>query len=157
MTNILSLNANKEEVKKEITTQVANLVSIYENYEAEMNKVEDILDKKLNNQRKQFLRISLLYFIAHLVVFYALIYQFYGWDTIEPITYIVGNIYWIIAIGFFIKTKKKLDMSYFISDTFSKSFYSKQYQRFNFNKSGYQFTRKYIQNLKDFNSAIEKI
>jgi hypothetical protein len=115
------------------------------------------METRHNRSQKNFLRLSILYFVLHLVIFYLLIYQFYGWDTIEPITYIVGNIYWIIAIGFFIRYKKKLDVTYFISDTFTQSFLRKQSQKFAFNPQGRQYTKEYLNKVKEFQNAIEKL
>ena len=144
-------------MKTEVQNTISELVNLLDKYQDEQTKINKLMTNRHDKTQKNLMRLSILYFVLHLLVCYALIYQIYGWDTIEPITYIVGNVYWIIAIGFFIKYKRKLDVNYFISDSFTTRFYNKQFQRFSFNRKGYDYTHKYLRNLKEFRETIGKI
>ncbi len=65
------------------------------------------IEKKVEYKRKLYVIMNILYFLLHLIIFYALIYQIYGRDEIEPVSYVVGNIYWITGIVFFLTIKSK--------------------------------------------------
>jgi len=154
---IMLSNGNKEELKKELKEKLDELIKVYEKYEDEMNKKDKIIKDRYLNSQKRFVRLSILYFALHLGLFYLLIYQLYGWDEIEPITYIVGNIYWIIGLAFFIKYKKKLDVPFFFSKNFADAHFSKQCQLLGFNRKAHDFTQNYLKQLKSFNQVIDKI
>ena len=101
-----------------------------------------------------YLNLGILFFLLNVIVFYVLIYQVYGWDTIEPITYIVGNVYWIIGLSFFVYKKKKLDFSFFFSKGFKRNFYRKNGFLLGFNEIERNFVAKEIKEIKQFKEAL---
>src|SRR5690606_20045706 len=87
---------------KEVNAKLENLLEVYENLMKEYNIAEQLLNMRVKQNLRFYLNCALLFFILHAILFYFLIYQWYGWDTIEPVTYIVGNVYWIIGLGYFV-------------------------------------------------------
>jgi hypothetical protein len=118
--------AGKKDVTQEALKEELNkLYVIYEKLHKEYLKGEENVSNLLVKRRKQFMTLSILYFLAHLIAFYVLIYNIYAWDTIEPYTYIVGNVYWIVTLAFFIVMMKRLDMSFVYTSTFTNHFLNK--------------------------------
>jgi hypothetical protein len=145
-----------KEFKTQIENELTKLLSIYEKYYKLYEKSEELLNKKLNSQRKLFINSGILFFILNLIIFYVLIYHIYGWDTIEPITYIVGNIYWIMGLAFFVFKKKKLEFSFFYSDSFTSNFMKNKGQLLGFSRIEKDFIAKEIKEIKRFKEALTK-
>lgn len=70
---------------------------------------EKMVNDKLVFKSKVAVRLGMLFAISHFSLFYALIYKIYAWDVIEPITYVVGNVYWIITLSFLAFKNRKLE------------------------------------------------
>ena len=147
------LGENKSEVEKRIN----ELLSIYEKLFEEQSSAEKLLEKRLKDRRWWFLNLGMLFFILHAIVFYYLIYQVYGWDTIEPITYIVGNVYWIIGLGFFVMKKKKLDFSLFSSTSYKKEFMTFFGKRIGYSQKDKDFLFNEIAEIRKFKATLSKI
>lgn len=145
------------ELKKEVDSNLKNILEVYESLFNHYEKSKERLDKKFNSTMKLYLNLGILFFLLNVIVFYVLIYQIYGWDTIEPITYIVGNIYWIIGLGFFVYKKKKLDFSFFYSEVFRTNFYKKNGILLGFNQVERNFVAKEIKEIKEFRDALNRI
>jgi hypothetical protein len=118
--------AGKKEVNQdELKEELNRLYEAYERLHKEYIKGEENVTNLLEKRRKQFMTLSILYFIGHLIAFYILIYHISAWDNIEPYTYIVGNVYWIFCLSFFIVMLKRLDLSFVYSTNFTNHFISK--------------------------------
>jgi len=147
------INSNKKEIEEKIT----NLMKIYEKQIEEYSQAEIVLDKKLKDKKFWFINSALLFFIAHLIVFYVLIYQIYGWDTIEPITYIVGNVYWIFGLSYFILRKKKLDIGLLSSNGYRKEFFKNMGRRIGYSSIEKDFLMNELVEIRKFKETIAKI
>ena len=100
------------------------LLEVYQRYHKELQDIEDFINEKVNKQSNLWVNLSILYFVLHFLVFYYFIYHVYGWDEVEPVTYIVGNVYWIVGLLFFIKFRKSLKVHYFTSSTFKEKIFN---------------------------------
>lgn len=149
--SVISLN------KKEIEEKISNLIKIYEKQIEEYSQAEVLLEKKLKDKKFWFINSALLFFIAHLIVFYILIYQIYGWDTIEPITYIVGNVYWIFGLSYFVIRKKKLDIGLLSSNGYKKEFFKNMGRRIGYSSIEKEFLMNEIVEIRKFKDTIAKI
>lgn len=145
------------EKKQSIQSKLDTLLVQYEKLSNEYTKGEEYIDRRLKYHRILLCNIALIFFILHVFVFYWLIYQMYGWDTIEPITYIVGNVYWIIGLSFFVFKKKKLEFSFIFSSKYHKEFYNKIGARIGYCRNEKQFIQKEIHNIKKFKQILSKI
>ena len=144
------------EFRNQVDTDLNNLLEVYGNLLKKFEKAKERLDKKFDKTMKLYLNLGILFFLLHAVVFYFLIYHFYGWDTIEPTTYIVANVYWIIGLSFFIYKKKKLDFSFIYSETFKNNFYKKNAFLVGFNEVERNFLAKEINEIQQFREALNK-
>lgn len=95
---------------------------------------EKMVNEKLEFMSKVAVKLGMLFAISHFSVFYALIYKFYAWDVIEPITYIVGNIYWIATLGFLAFNNRKLEFEMLQYDSIKKIYFSKYAKQLNYNE-----------------------
>lgn len=143
--------------KSEVEGRLNSLLNIYEQLLKEYSKAEEILENKYNKIKNNLILMGILFFIIHAIVFYVLIYHIYGWDTIEPYTYIVGNIYWIIGLLFFVSKKKKLDVSFFNSEGFKKDFFLKHGKNLGFNQLDKKFVTEEIRKINQLKETITKI
>ena len=144
------------EFRKKVDSDLINLLEVYENLLKQFEKSKERLDKKFDKTMKLYLNLGILFFLVHAVLFYFLIYHFYGWDTIEPTTYIVANVYWIIGLSFFIYKKKRLDFSFIYSETFKNNFYKKNGFLVGFNEVERNFVAKEINEIQTFREALNK-
>ena len=124
--NNLLLSNSSSLNKKDIISFLEKEISNYSDLLKKIEEREQKLENETSKKSEFYGLLGLLYFLGHLILFYVLIFQLYGWDNIEPITYLVGNCYWIFALGFFAFKKKKLD----IDLLYSKGFKAMQYQIF---------------------------
>jgi len=146
-----------KELKKEVESNLNNLLETYEKLFKHCQDAKERLDKKFKSTMNLYINLGVLFFLLNVIVFYVLIYQLYGWDTIEPITYIVGNIYWIIGLSFFVYKKKKLDFSFFFSKGFKRNFYEKNGNLLGFNEIERNFLTNEIKEIKQFKEALGKL
>jgi hypothetical protein len=86
-----------------------------------------------------------------------LIYELYGWDTIEPITYIVGNVYWIIGLSFYVMKKKKLDLSLFSTSAYTSEFMKNFGKRIGYSQKDKQFLFNEIAEIRKFKETLANI
>lgn len=143
--------------KNEILNKLENLLKIYNSILLEYKKAETLIHKRLLQKQKLYLNLSIAFFLLHLIVFYLLIFQFYGWDQIEPVTYIVGNVYWIIGLGFLLRYRAKLDISYFYSKTFNKRFLKQRAELFGYNKVDKEFIANEIVKMNSLKKNLDLI
>jgi hypothetical protein len=143
--------------KDEINEKLGNLLKTYDQILQEYEKAETLIQKRLLQKQKLYLNLSIAFFILHLIVFYCLIYQLYGWDNIEPITYIVGNVYWVIGLAFLLRYKKKLDINYFYSSSFNKNFIKSRAELFGYNKTDKEFIKSEILKMKSIKKNLDLI
>ena len=137
--------------------KISQLQKQYVLLQEEYEKIEKILENRYNSAIKRYLLLGMLFFILHTIVFYVLIYHLYGWDTIEPITYIVGNLYWIAGLSFFVLKKKKLDFSLITSEGFKKTFFINKGKNFAFNPIEKAFVNKELSRIKEFKDTLSRI
>jgi hypothetical protein len=145
------------ENKKEIENKISSLLSIYEKLFEEQTQAEKLLEKRLKDRRWWFLNLGLLFFVLHAALFYYLIYELYGWDTIEPITYIVGNVYWIIGLSFYVMKKKKLDLSLFSTSAYTSEFMKNFGKRIGYSQKDKQFLFNEIAEIRKFKETLANI
>ena len=91
---------------------------------------EKMVYDKLIFMSKVAIKLGMLFAVSHFSVFYLLIYKFYAWDVIEPITYIVGNVYWVATLGFLAFKNQKLEFNMLQYDSIRDLYldkYSKQH------------------------------
>jgi hypothetical protein len=155
--SLQELAKKKDTSQEAIKAELTKLYNIYENLHKEYIKGEETVTKLLNKRRKQFMTLSILYFIGHLIAFYVLIYHISAWDTIEPYTYIVGNVYWIVALAFFIVMMRKLDMSFVYSSTFTQYFLNKYRFFYGCNPLENSFYLREMNKINKFIYSIRKI
>jgi hypothetical protein len=148
---------NPSELRKEILEKLDNLTNIYQTLLKECNKSEEIINKRVESKSRLYMNLGILYFLLHLIVFYLLIYQFFGWDTIEPVTYIVGNCYWILGLLFFIRYRRKLDISYFYSSGFTTKYYSYRAQLLGYSRGDKEFVSKELNEILKLRNAIDRL
>jgi hypothetical protein len=118
--------AGKKDISQEaLKAELNKLFEIYQKLQKEYTVGEEKVEKLVLKKRYQFMTMGILYFIAHLIIFFVLIYHISAWDNIEPYTYIVGNVYWIACLAFFIVMMRRLDMSFVFSTTFTNYFLNK--------------------------------
>lgn len=145
------------ENKKEVEYKISSLLSIYEKLLEEQTQAEKLLEKRLKDRRWWFLNLGLLFFVLHAALFYYLIYELYGWDTIEPITYIVGNVYWIIGLSFYVMKKKKLDLSLFSTSAYTSEFMKNFGKRIGYSQKDKQFLFNEIAEIRKFKETLAYI
>lgn len=145
--NDLNFILNSKLPIKSIIELIDNTLIKYKELQGELEKKNLESSKRSARQINLKTILALLYFLAHLIIFYLLIYQFYGWDNIEPVTYLVGNIYWIAGILFLLKFKNKVGLDYFFSNSYGKAIKRK----FDFNLGFCSHS------LKNLNSEIHKL
>jgi hypothetical protein len=153
----LGSKADRLTIKNEVDKGLNSLISKYNDLLKEYIKAEEVIEQRMEKKTRLYINLGLLFFIAHAILFYFLIYQWYGWDTIEPVTYIVGNVYWIIGLGFFVFKKKKLDFSFFSSNAFRQNFFKSQGKLLGFNQIEKEFLMKEIRDMKKFQEALNKV
>ena len=153
----LDIQKSLHDKKNSINAKIDKILLQYEKLQLEYQKAEEFIDKRLKSRRKTFANLALIFFILHAIAFYCLIYQMYGWDTVEPVTYIVGNVYWIIALSFFVMKKKKLDFGFIFAESYKKEFFAKMSQKINFSSTENLFIQKEIQDLRKFKEIVSKI
>jgi len=145
-----------EEKKLDDDFKLNSLLQIYEKIYAEYEKEEEYIETKFKSRIKSISNLALLFFIVHAILFYYLIYHKFGWDTMEPITYIVGNVYWIVGLSFFIFKKRKLDLNFIFADTYKKEFFSKIGRRIGYSKVEKDFLINEIKEIKNFKATLSK-
>ena len=143
--------------KNSINELLVNYSRIYEKLLEELNVTYDVIEKRIEKSQKIGSLIMLFLVTAHLVVFYVLIYQMYGWDVVEPVTYIISNVYWIFGLGFYALFKNRVDISFFSSNFFRSLKSSKQKKRFSFNLEEKVFVEKHLEQLKVLRESLNKI
>lgn len=152
--NNLLLTNTKSNSK--INEFIEKLISRYSEIEKELSKVKSSLDSSINKEIYKLSLLALMYFIVHCIVFYVLIYQLYGWDNIEPITYLVGNVYWIVGLTFFAFKKKKLDLDFLLSKSFRINLHKKLCGRFRYNTTSHLNVKNELKELIAFKEALTK-
>ena len=67
--NILTTKRDINEVKSEIQNKIAELINIYQKYEEEQMKISNLINYRHDRTQKYLIRLSILYFILHLILF----------------------------------------------------------------------------------------
>jgi hypothetical protein len=145
------------ETKTLLVTKLDKLLVEYEKLEKEYEKGEDFIEKRLKQKKRNLANIALLFVTVHAIVFYWLIYQMFGWDQVEPVTYIVGNVYWIIGLSFFVFKKKKLDFGLIFGSTYRKDFYKTMGDKIGYNEVEKLFIKREICEMKKYKEFIKKL
>jgi hypothetical protein len=143
--------------KEKIFEDISKLKTLYETMYSEYEKSEKLVDKNLEMTRSKFMILGILFFILHLLGFYYLIYYAYSWDNIEPITYIVGNAYWIAGLFFFIVTLRRLDLSFVFTEKFTNHFLKKLRFIYATNPIEKEFFNAELREINRFLNSIQKI
>ena len=94
--------------------------------------------------------------IIHLIAFYLLIYQYFGWDQIEPVTFLIANLYWIIGIAFFITFKSKLGIEFFFQKDIKNKIRTKVASKYGFSKFNQNNLNNHIDRLNKFKNCFNK-
>jgi hypothetical protein len=155
--NMLNIEKNLNETKSQLVTNLDILIGEYEKLEKEYVKGEEFIEKRLKQKKRNLANIALLLVTLHAIVFYWLIYQMYGWDQVEPVTYIVGNVYWIIGLSFFVFKKKKLDFGLIFGSSYKKEFYAKLGEKIGYNQVEKLFITREICEMKKYKEFVNKL
>lgn len=152
-------NFNQNKFDEEKNSLISEIISkldkrkIYlEDFYSRNVLAEKIINNKLIFLSKVLVNSGLLFAFGHFTAFYFLIYKFYAWDIIEPITYIVGNVYWIITLGFLAFGNKRLEFEILQYDSVKSMYLDKYSKLMGFNeaeKSLLEREIKYIEDLKN--------
>lgn len=157
-----SLDINKFEVEKTSLISKLNLkledrekfiVSLYNKQLCS----ETMVKNKLVFMSKIAVRLGLLFSISHFSAFYLLIYQFYAWDVIEPITYIVGNVYWIITLGYLAFSNRKLEFELLQYDSIKSMYLNKYSKRFGYNDEEKLLLEQELNIIRELKSGLAHI
>ena len=143
--------------KKTVKDLLDNYAMIYEKLLEEQIVTNNLIEERIAKSQRMGSYFLLLASLAHLILFYLLIYRWYGWDQIEPITYITGNVYWILGLSFFILSKNRMDVTFFTSNFFRSYKYGKQFKRLSFDIKEKEFIETYLEQIKVLKQSLSKI
>jgi len=116
-----------------------------------------VVNDKLNFSTKMACRLGLLFAVSHFSIFYALIYHFFAWDVIEPITYLVGNVYWIIGLGFLASRNKKLEYELLYYDSIKEMYFNKYAKQFSYCEEEKLKLEEELKTIEDLKSQLKDI
>ena len=150
--NIKSIKNNND--YKYILNKIEMLIHKYQYMLEYLNKKEIAVEKQAKRNQNFYIYIIILYSLIHLIAFYYLIYKYYGWDEIEPITFLVGNLYWIIGIAFFIMFKSKLGIEFLFQKEIINKIRSKTAFKLGFCKFNQNNLSNHINKLDKFKNCL---
>jgi len=159
-------NANKplsnyEEEKKNILndliTKLENRKMFLEGLHSKQTLAEGITNKKINFVNKTAMNLGMLFAISNFSVFYVLIYKVYAWDVMEPVAYIVNNIYWIITLGFLAFFEKKLDFDLLQYNSIKDIYFQKYAKQYNFSEEEKLKLEEELKSIEELKSEIINI
>ena len=116
-----------------------------------------MVNDKLVFTSKVAVKLGMLFAISHFSLFYALIYKFYAWDVIEPITYVVGNVYWIITLGFLAFNNRKLDFDILQYNSIRDVYFNKYAKQLNYSEEEKLKLQEEIQAIEQLRSGLSDI
>lgn len=143
------LNSIKENLEK----RKLDLLDIQSNQQLS----EIYYDKTLKSRISLFNKLGISFGAANFFGFYALIYQIYAWDVIEPITYIVGNVYWIITLGFLVFNNRKLGFELIESKSVMEIYSGKIAKMTRFNKEEKLMIENELQKIEDLKRIMDDL
>ena len=146
---------NSKNFHESLFQELDNLVQIYEKMLSEFNEKQRVIETKLKRTSNFYSYLVILYLVLHLVLFYALIYHMYGWDVVEPVTYLVQNFYWIIGLSFFLSKKHRFEISYFLSSGFLNRFFHKNNKIIAYSKKNHEFIKKELAYINTFKRSLK--
>jgi hypothetical protein len=160
----LKTNENKENfnkiykemlkcIKDNLTIRKLNLL----NLQGDQKLSEIFYNKTLKSRINLFNKLGISFALSNFIVFYALIYKFYAWDVIEPITYIVGNVYWIITLGFLVFNNRKLGFELIESQSVMEIYSDKIAKKTRFNKDEKLMIENELQKIEDLMKILEDL
>lgn len=141
-----------EKLDKDLTALLEKYKRLDDDYTEAENTIEDRYRKRL----KLYINLGILFFVMHTVTFYVLIYHIFGWDEVEPATYLVGNLYWIIGLSYFVFKKKRLDFSFLFSHSFKSEFFSQQNKLLGFSSVERQFVQREILEIQRLREVLKE-
>jgi len=122
-------NLKYEEEKKLFIDDLINKLDNRKNFLMNLYQKQTLAEKVINDKlkfvSKSAVKLGMLFAVSHFSLFYLLIYKFYAWDVIEPITYIVGNVYWIFTLGFLAFKNRKLEFELLQYDSIKDIYFNK--------------------------------
>ncbi len=152
---------NFNKIYKEMINSIINdLKKRKENllYLKEQQDLSEIFyNKTLKNRINLFNKLGISFALSNFLVFYSLIYKFYAWDVIEPITYIVGNVYWIITLGFLVFSNKKLGFDLIESQSIMEIYSDKIAKRTGFDIKEKLIIENELQKIEDLMKILEDL
>lgn len=154
-------NFNKKNFDEEKNLLISEIISkldkrkIYlEDFYSRNVVAEKIINNKLIFLSKVLVNSGLLFAFGHFTAFYLLIYKFYAWDIIEPITYIIGNVYWIITLGFLAFGNKRLEFEILQYDSVKSMYLDKYSKLVGFNEAEKSLLEREIKYIEDLKNAL---
>jgi len=140
-TNLVNL-LNLFLLQNKDTTGTNNIVDLLSKYIQQIEKIKDLLDLKeqIINKRvleAQLVKSNILIFLTvlWLASFFFLIYSLYGWDIIEPVTFLSGSILFLLQLVYFLKYKKRIGLEYYFSKSYSRFLFEKFSFEYGYNKN----------------------
>lgn len=120
--DLLTKLKNKEEIKN--IDEVFNMIEIHiqfylselEKFEANQEIKKKLIETKCANLEDSRYNLFILGTVLWIALFFSLIYIYYGWDVIEPITYLSMNGMFIIQLLFILLVGVELSPNYLYSD-----------------------------------------
>lgn len=159
--DLLNKIQNKSEIKNidevlevidfHIKLYLSELEKLEENQETK-KKLIDSKCKGLSESRFNFLILGAIIWIA---LFFSLIYVYYGWDVIEPITYLSMNGMFIIQLLFMTFVGIEPSPNYFYSDHFRSKNMAKLMQKYGYCYNFHKNISKEINVCKVLIKALE--
>jgi hypothetical protein len=152
-------NENKEKISKQNFEEILNILKKREEIFVNLNLLENKKEKMYENLLKS--RINLIgkfgitFGATNFFAFYLLIFKFYSWDVIEPITYIVGNIYWILSLGALVFYNKKVDFSLIEGKSLKDIYADRIAKNFSFDKNQKKLIENEIEKIKNLKNSLE--
>lgn len=150
-----------EEEKVLLITEIMKKLEERENFLKTLFEKQNLSEKMVNDKlifmSKLAIKLGMLFAVSHFSVFYLLIYKFYAWDVIEPITYIVGNVYWIITLGFLAFKNKKLDSDLLKYESIKDLYFDKYSKQLNYNPEEKIRLQEELSIIKELRSGLAEI
>lgn len=154
-------NKNYEEQKALFISTVRSKLDQREKFLKSLFEKQALSEKMVNDKlvftSKVAVKLGMLFAISHFSLFYALIYKFYAWDVIEPITYVVGNVYWIITLGFLAFNNRKLDFDILQYNSIRDVYFNKYAKQLNYSEEEKLKLQEEIQAIEQLRSGLADI
>jgi len=152
-----NFNTKSKEMLNIIFENLEKRKEIFLKLQSDQCLSELFYNKTLKFRISLLTKLSFTFALSNFVGFYLLIYKIYAWDVIEPITYIVGNLYWIATLGYLVFTNRKLDFDLFETKTIKEIYSDKIAKKFGFNKKEKLMIENELEKIEDLKYTLENL